>query len=99
MVNQVLCACVWCLQVSDGQSKFVNQATRTRHLKKQKKTWSNQADLSVFQQCFITLSTPLLVETTVALSMPLQMNILILFETNQYNYDIDMCNIDNQIKM
>jgi len=90
MVNQVLCACVWCLQESGGQGRSVSRATRTRHLAKQKKTWPNQTDLPVLQRRFSTLSTPSLVKTTAALSTPSQTNISTLSEMRQYVYNNDI---------
>ena len=91
MANQVLCTCVWCLQESDGQGRSVDRATRTRHLTKQKKTWPNPAELPV-QRRFSTLSTPLLVETTAALSMPPPTSILAPSKTSQYERDQDYGN-------
>ena len=84
MVKQVLCTCVWCLQMSEGQGKSVSPTTRTRHMIKQKKTWPNPADLPVLQRRF----GPSLVGTTVTLSISSQTSISALSESH-YQRDKD----------
>jgi DNA primase len=66
MVKQVLCTCIWCLKESNGQGKLVSKATRTRHLAKQKKTWTNQNDVPTAQTRLITTisQTPSIITPT-----------------------------------
>ncbi|CAG8534980.1 41600_t:CDS:2 [Gigaspora margarita] len=94
MNKDVLCTCIWCLQVSNGQGKSVSKATCTRHLIKQKKTWPDTADMPIIQRNLATSTQTFLPDSNILtiLSIPLP-SILIPPQTNQdensYNHIID----------
>ncbi|CAG8698428.1 15955_t:CDS:10 [Gigaspora margarita] len=94
MANDVLCTCVWCLQVLNGQDKSVSIATHTRHLIKQKKICPDQANTLTLQQHLATSVQPFLpVADTLTRSSLSSSSVSTLFQTNWsedgYNHIID----------
>jgi hypothetical protein len=76
MVEKVLCTCVWCLQESDGLGKSVSKSTCTRHIAKQKNTWTNSTDIPVLQRYLVTPTSSSIIpvaSSSSSLTMPLHL--------------------------